>query len=141
MEDLAARVHAFRLKSLDVTFFHQLVFSTPQFAQFITRTPGLNSPDEVRLAFDDGVIRVRLQTFGDGGLNVGISCKESDWQILFLAQVCTSYLPPPSVVERLRVHKPQHLQGDWHHVSRPPGRARRRKNDRKCYPPAESYFS
>ena len=115
LEVLAARIDAPRLRTLDITFFHQLVFSAPQFAQFISRMPLLKSANEARLTFYGGAVRVRLlsQTFGYGGLNVGISCRESDWQLSSLAQLCNSSLPPLSTVEHLFIHKPQHLQLDW----------------------------
>jgi hypothetical protein len=115
MEDLVARVDAPRLNGLDVTFFHQLVFDAPQFVQFIGRTPSWKAPDEARLTFYDRAVRVRLplQTFGHGELNVGVSCKESDWQISSLAQVCTFLLPPLSTVEHLYIHKPQHMRKNW----------------------------
>jgi hypothetical protein len=115
MEDLAARIDAPQLKNLDITFFQQLIFSTPQFTQFITRTPWPEAPNDARLTFYDRAVRVRLapQTFGQGELNVGVSCKELHWQISSLAQVCTSSLPPLSTVEHLYVHKPQHMQQNW----------------------------
>jgi hypothetical protein len=115
LEDLVARIDAPLLKSLDITFFHQLIFGTPQFIQFISRIPKLKAPDQARLTFYDGAVRVRLlsQTFGYGDLNVGVSCREQDWQVSSLGQVCSSVLPPLYTVEHLYVHKPQHLRLDW----------------------------
>jgi hypothetical protein len=115
LEGLVARIDAPRLRTLDITFFHQLVFGTPQFIQFISRIPRLKAPDQARLTFYDRAVRVRIvsQAFGYGDLNVGISCRQSDWQLSSLAQVCSSCLPPLSTVEHLYIHKPQHLQLDW----------------------------
>jgi hypothetical protein len=115
LEVLVARIDAPRLKNLDITFFHQLVFGTPQFVQFISRLPWLKAPNEARLTFYDRAVRVRLpsQTFDYGDFNVGISCRESDWQLSSLAQLCNSSLPLLSTVEYLFIHKPQHLQLDW----------------------------
>ena len=115
LEDLVARIDAPQLRGLDITFFHQLVFGTPQFAQFISRIPMLKTPDAARLTFYDRAVRVRLlpQTFGGGELNVGITCRELDWQLSSLALICSSSLPSLSTVEHLYIHKPQHLQLDW----------------------------
>jgi hypothetical protein len=115
MEDLVARIDVPRLNSLDVTFFHQLVFDAPQSVQFIGRAPSGKAPDEARLTFYDRAVRVRLplQTFGHRELNVGVSCKESDWQLASLAQLCSSSLSLLSTVEHLYVHKPQHMRQNW----------------------------
>jgi hypothetical protein len=115
MEVLVARIDAPRLNSLDVTFFHQLVFDAPQFVQFIGRTPSWQAPNTTMLTFYDRAVRVTLppQTFGYGELSVGVSCRESDWQLASLAQVCSSSLPPLSTVEHLYVHKPQHMRQNW----------------------------
>jgi hypothetical protein len=115
LEDLVARIDVPLLRSLDITFFHQLIFGTPQIVQFISRIPSLKAPDQARLTFYDGAVRVRIpsQTFGYGDLNVGISCKEPDWQLSSLAQVCSPSLLPLSTVEHLYIHKPQHLRLDW----------------------------
>jgi hypothetical protein len=115
MEVLVARIDAPRLNSLDVTFFHQLVFDAPQFVRFIGRTPSWKAPDAVVLTFYDRAVRVTLppRTFGHGELNVGVSCRESDWQLASLAQVCSSSSPPLSTVEHLYVHKPQHMRQNW----------------------------
>ena len=115
IEDLVARIDAPGLKSLDVTFFHQLIFDAPHFIQFIGRTPSWKAPDEAVLTFYDRAVRVTLpaRTFGHGELNVGVSCRESDWQLASLAQVCSSSCPPLSTVEHLYVHKPQHMRQNW----------------------------
>lgn len=41
LEDFVARINAPLLDHLDIGFFHQLLFDTPQLAQFISRTPSL----------------------------------------------------------------------------------------------------
>jgi hypothetical protein len=113
LEGVVARIDAPQLKSLDITFLHQLEFSTPQFTQFITRTPRLNAPNEARLTFYHRAVRVRLPASGHGELNVGVSCRESDWQLASLAQVCSSSLPPLPTVEHLYVQKTQQIRHDW----------------------------
>jgi hypothetical protein len=93
LEVLVARIDAPLLDKLYITFFHQLIFDTPQLAQFISRTPKFEAYDEVRVTFTGWVVYVTVpQAFG-GALQFGISCKKSDGQLSSLAQVCGSSFP------------------------------------------------
>ena len=40
-------------------------------------------------------------------------CREPDWQLSSLAQVCSWSLPPLSTVEILYIYKHQYLELDW----------------------------
>ena len=106
LEDIAGRINAPQLKYLDITLFNQILFDTPQFIQFISRTPTLKALKKARVAFADGAARINLssQTSGFGELTVKIQCKELDWQISSLEQVCTSCLPPLSTLEDLYIY-------------------------------------
>jgi hypothetical protein len=44
LEDLVARIDAPLLDKLKITFFHQLMFDTPELTQFIDRTPNFKTP-------------------------------------------------------------------------------------------------
>jgi hypothetical protein len=69
--------------------------------QFISRTPGLKALEEVRVTFGDKIlvpadtakIRLSSPTSGNGKLEVIVRCKELDWQVSSMEQVCTSCLP------------------------------------------------
>jgi len=50
---------------------------------------------------------------GDGTLRLLILCREPDWQLSSLAQVCTWSLPPLSTVEILYIYKHQFFELDW----------------------------
>ena len=110
LEDLVARTDAPLLKNLWITFFHQLIFDTPQLTQFIRRTPKLagKTHDEARVFFSKSNASVVLspQTLR-GALELEISCKDSDWQLSSLAQVCNSCLAVIPAVERL------YIQGEY----------------------------
>jgi hypothetical protein len=114
LDNLVARIDAPQLSSLYITFFNQVVFDTPQFIQFVSRTPTLKALEKARVAFEDGAANVNLssQTSGYGLLSVGISCRELDWQISSLEQVCTSSLPPLSTLEDLYIYEAPHSQPD-----------------------------
>ena len=93
LEDLVARIDAPLLNRLYISFFHQVIFDTPQLAQFLSRTPKLKACDEARLIFSDLHATITLPGRDNLGLQLGISCRRSDWQLSSLAQVCTSSLP------------------------------------------------
>ena len=116
LEDLVACIDAPRLCDLEITFFQSLDFDTPQISQFISRTPNLKTPDEARVVFQDSAVRVRFppsNTSRHRGLNVGISCSMSDWQLSSLEQVCTSSLPPLLTVENLYIYEHRYLRPHW----------------------------
>ena len=110
-----ARIDAPRLNNLDITFFNQIVFDTPQFIQFISRTPTLKALEKAHVVFEDDAARVNLssQTSGYGELKVKIPCRELDWQVSSLEQVCTSCLPPLSTLEDLYIYEDPYSQPDW----------------------------
>jgi hypothetical protein len=60
--------------------------------------------DEAYVIFDVGDVRVTFpQTTVDGALELGISCRQSDWQLSSLAQVCSSSFPQAPMVECLYI--------------------------------------
>jgi hypothetical protein len=87
LDDLVARFDAPLLGKLKISFFHQLIYDTPQLTQFINRTPKFKAHDEARVGFYSSFVSV---TTTDSTLELKISCTQSDWQLSSLAQVCNS---------------------------------------------------
>ena len=113
LEDLVARIDTPLLDQLAIIFFHQLIFDTPQWelAQFISRTPRLKIHDEALVFFTDSRVWVSLSQPLDGWLCLGISCRQSDWQLSSLAQLCSS-----AFIQALIVPAVEHLyiiEGDF----------------------------
>jgi hypothetical protein len=105
LEDLVACIDAPLLDTLNITFFHKLIFDTPQLAQFISRTPKSKVPIEARVAFSyrDASIGLHL-TSGAAFLVLSISSRQPDWQLLSLARLCSSSFPQALIpVERLSI--------------------------------------
>ena len=100
---IVARIHAPLLDKLRALFFHQLIFDTPELAQFISRTPKFRTHDEAHVFFSLRVIYLSLPQTLDGKLELGILCRQPDWQVSSLAQFCGASLPRAlfSMVERL----------------------------------------
>ena len=107
LDDLVARIDAPRVNDLNITFFNQIVFDTPQCIQFIKHIPTLNALEHAHVVFGNGVVRVIFssQTPGYGSLVVKIFCETLGEQVSSLVQVCTSCLPPLSTTEDLYIYR------------------------------------
>ena len=129
LEDLVARIDAPLLDSLHITFFHRLIFDTPQLAQFIARTPNIRPPIEARINFSDHVVEVASPRTYPRNLELGVSCRQSDWQLSSLIEVCSSSFPEAFIrtVEHLYIceeFSEPHSQDDiedsqWLEILRP----------------------
>jgi hypothetical protein len=115
LDDFVARIDAPRLDYLYITLFNQIEFHTPGFIQFIGCTPRLDALKKASFAFGDGAASVNLSstTSHYQKLAVRISCKELDWQVSALEQVCTFCLPPLSVLEDLYIFEESFWQSCW----------------------------
>jgi hypothetical protein len=107
MEDLMARIDTPLLDSIGITFFHQLIFDIPQFAQFMRRTARFQALDEAHVAFDYHGVRVEYlpRPFSiDEVSGLRISCTKSDWQLSSVSQIFTSFFPSTDMVEHLYIY-------------------------------------
>jgi hypothetical protein len=113
LEDLVTGIDAPQLDKMNITLFNQIDFDTPRLAQFINRTHKLRAHDKARVLFDDHFARVQLPPGFHSTLEIAISCKEPDWQLSSIEQVCSS-LHPLSTVEDLYIeHQYQDSQPVW----------------------------
>jgi hypothetical protein len=115
LEDFLAWVDVPLLEELMITFFHQLIFDTPELTRFITRAPKFKAIDGARVMFTDSVVSVTFPQTPRGALKLGILCRESDWQLSSLAQVCSSSFPRDLIpaVERLYVTQSRPFPPPW----------------------------
>jgi hypothetical protein len=110
LEDLVARIDAPLLSNLDMTFFHQLIFNTPHLAQFISRSSRRQKDEaynEAHVFFSNSHVHIWLPGPIGLGLELGISCRQSDWQLSAVAQVCSSSFPQAFIptVEHLYIRE------------------------------------
>ena len=107
LEDLVARIDAPLLNRFEIKFFHQLIFDTPQLAQFLAHTPNTRLPVEVHILFSDRSVEVRSPRSFPRDFSLGISCRQPDWQLSSLSQVCSLPFPEAfiSTVEYLYIHE------------------------------------
>ena len=116
LDNFVALIDAPRLDRFNITFFNDTVFDAPHFIQFIGRTPTLKPSENTHLVFGYHAARVSFsQTSGYGSLKVRILCKELDWQVSSLEQICTSCLPPLFAMENLDIYQNPYPspQPDW----------------------------
>jgi hypothetical protein len=114
LEDLLAHIDAPELWELNINFFNQIDFHTPQLVQFICRTPNLGALNEARLCFGIDAAGFYLSSPSvDGVLDLKVSCRELDWQLSFLEQYCTLFLPSTSALEDLYIYKWEDSKPDW----------------------------
>ena len=114
MDDLVACIDAPRLNELEIIFFHDIVFDTPQLARFISHTPKSKALKNAYITLLNHVARVNFssQTSRYGNFYVETLCRGLDWQVSSLEQVCTSCLSPLFVLEDLYFHEDSDSQ-DW----------------------------
>ena len=108
LDDLVARIDAPLLNRLDMTFFHQLIFNTPQLTQFISRTPKFKACDDAIVQFSGRSVQVSTI---DEALVLAISCGQSDWQLSSVAQVCGSIFIP--AIEHLYIREAKYSPLSW----------------------------
>ena len=100
LEDLLAGIHAPLLNVLQITFFHKLIFDTPQLTQLISHTPNFKVLNEAHVTFYDSIVSITTSGF----LGLNILSKRPDWQLLSLARFCGSSFPLALIpVERLYI--------------------------------------
>jgi hypothetical protein len=91
-------------------FFNDVVFDAPQFIQFISRTPTLKAVENAHVVF--GHLKAIINS--SSRYEVGISCRELDWQVSSLEQLCSSHFPPLSTLEDLYIYERLYgEQPDW----------------------------
>jgi len=110
LEDLVTHIDTPQLDHMQIIFFNQIDFDCPRLAQFINRTPipTLKALDEARVLFFDSAANVKLRSRtskSDSDLGIAIPCREPDWQLSSIEQVCNSSLPPLSTVEDLYIER------------------------------------
>jgi hypothetical protein len=107
LEDLVARIDAPLLDCLEIILFHQLIFDTPQLTQFINRTPTLQVHDRAWVDFSDLYVSVSFpKTSSSYQLSLRILCKQPEWQLSSMAQICTSVFHRCLThIKRLYIHE------------------------------------
>ena len=103
LEDLVTGIDTPQLGRMDITLFNQIDFDIPQLGQFIKRTSKVTKRDAF-VQFYDKFAQVQLPSqSGPRTLEVAISCREPDWQLSSIEQVCKSSFHALSTIEDLYI--------------------------------------
>jgi hypothetical protein len=117
LEDLVARIDCPLLDWMEISFFHQLIFDTPQLTQFISRTPTLEIHDQARVEFSDLHVGILFPKTSSSSyhLILKILCRQPEWQLSSLAHICTSFFPRSLIhkVERLYIREKSYSKLEW----------------------------
>ena len=104
LDSFVARIDAPLLRDIDITFFFQPTMDASQLGQFIERVemqPSLSqgdiltSTDAISISISEPGVRRRLA--------LQISCKELDWQLSSMLQICNHFSPFLSRVTNLGI--------------------------------------
>ena len=119
VEVVMAHIDAPRLYGLYTILFNDIVFDTPQLTQFIGRTPIMQALEKANVTFDGDAAAVKLSSLEPGRLDaryerlkVKIPCRELDWQVLSMEQICASCLPPLPTLD-LHIDENPHYRQHW----------------------------
>ena len=117
LEQFLALIDAPQVYTLSIMLFNDIHFDTLELTQFISRTPTLGAYDEASLIFNghEAIVRLLPQPVpsDDKKVQVKILCSESDWQLSFLAQICTSSLRLLLTMENLYIYEKRDLRLKW----------------------------
>ena len=117
LEEFLARIDAPQVFRLLITFFNDILFDTPELTQFISRTPTLGLYHEAGLFFYGRQALVglepRLKPSNHRTVHICTLCQVSDWQLSFLAQMCTLPLRLLLTMENLYIDGGLYPQLDW----------------------------
>ncbi|KAH9974444.1 hypothetical protein BGW80DRAFT_181640 [Lactifluus volemus] len=111
LEDLMAQIDAPLLRAARITFFNQLVFDIRQLPRLIGHAPTLMTYDTAEIHFytDCIVVVFSSMTFNDF-LTFQISCRDVDWQVSSMAQLCNQ-LSGSFIISSIETLYIQEIQG------------------------------
>ena len=102
LDSFVARIDAPHLRDIDITFFSQPTMDASQLGQFIERTEMQTSLTEAEIQISAHAISISFKNSSTSTpLRLQISCKQLDWQLSSMAQVCDQFSPFLFGVEHL----------------------------------------
>ena len=106
------RIDAPRLKDIEITLFSQPTMDASQLGPFIQRTEMHTSFSQAKVETSAHAIAISFTTSdGSTPLCLQISCKQSDWQLSCMAQVCDQISPFLFHVSDVRIGTTRPLGG------------------------------
>jgi hypothetical protein len=104
LDSFVARIDAPRLGDIDITFFSQPTMDASQLGRFIERIEMQSSFSQAEVQFSELAISITFtRPSSPTRLELRISCKQFDWQLFSIAQICDHFSPFDFCVEDLRI--------------------------------------
>ena len=92
LDSLAARIDAPRLGDIEITFFNQPTMDASQFSRFIERTEMQTSLIRADIETSAHAISISFSNSSTSTpLRLQISCKQLDWQLSSMTQICNHF--------------------------------------------------
>ncbi len=112
MDSLVARIDAPRLGDIDITFFSQPTMDASQLGRFIERIEMQTSLSRADVLTSAHAISISFSNSSTSTpLRLQISCKQLDWQLSCMAQVCDQFSPFLFRVNNLGINTTQSSSG------------------------------
>jgi hypothetical protein len=127
LDTFVDRIDAPHLENIDITFFSQPTIDASQLGRFIERTDMQTSLSQAEVEISAHAISISLACSGASAarLRLQISCKQLDWQLSCVAQICDQVSPFLSHVNDLGINAAQALGREhglngeqWQHLVR-----------------------
>ena len=94
LDSFVARIDAPRLGKINITFFHQPTIDTSQLGRFIERVEMHTSLIQADIETSADAIFISFTDSSDcKPLRIQVSCKQLDWQLSCMAQICDQISP------------------------------------------------
>ena len=94
LDSFVARINAPRLRDIDITFFSQPTMDASQLGRFLEQTEMQTSVTEAKLQISARSISISCwNSITSTRLQLQISCRQLDWQLSSMAQVCDQLSP------------------------------------------------
>ena len=104
LDSFVARINAPCLEDIDITLFSQPTMDASQLGQFIERTDMQTSLTQAEVQTSTHAISIIFIHTGTSiPLRLQISCRQLDWQLSCMAQVCNQFFPFLHRVEVLSI--------------------------------------
>ena len=105
LDSFVARIDAPRLSEINITFFYQPTMDALQLGRFIERVETQASFSQANIEISAHAISISFTTNTSTStpFQLQISCKQVDWQLCCMAQVCDQFSPFLSRTEELSI--------------------------------------
>ncbi|KAH9073607.1 hypothetical protein EDB83DRAFT_84673 [Lactarius deliciosus] len=113
LDSFVARIDAPRLGDIGITFFSQPTMDASELGRFIERTEMRVSLSQADVRTSEHAISISFtQPSAPTRLELRIPCKQLDWQLSYITQICDHFSPFMSCVEDLGINADM-LSSDW----------------------------